>query len=300
MSLEPATQPPPSPPAHTGARARRRPRSFLRKTLDDLRRFLEEALFAERIAASAGVLQGFDARAKLFVALCLAVALTAVRTPAPLAAALVLVLPVAAWSAIPTRLYWARLWPFTIGVTALMTLPSVTSWVRPGPSLWRLWTFADGATLDVTRPGLEGAATLSLRVAAIASWVAACALTTRWDRTLGALQALGVPAAFRLIAVLCYRYLFLLCDLVHAEHLARESRTARADVAADGRWVAGRAGALLLRANHASEEVFLAMQARGAGAAVRVARPPRLRPRDLVLVAGGAALLAVTLWRAWP
>ncbi|MBI3267488.1 MAG: cobalt ECF transporter T component CbiQ [Planctomycetes bacterium] len=280
----------------------RRPRrSFLQRTLEELLAFLEDALFAERIAAVPGLLQSFDARAKLLFGVCLAVGLTSVHAALPLALALLLALPAASRSGIRPALLVARVWPVTLGFTALLALPAAVSWVRPGAPLLQLWTFADGETLDVTRPGLEGVLTLSLRVSSVASWMTALLLTTRWDRALSALRSLGVPAAFRLVALLSYRYLFLLCDLVRSEHLARESRTphlpgrSRAGGAEERGWVAARIGALLLRANQASEEVYLAMQARGAGIAIRTLTPPAWRARDAGLALLGLVLLVASV-----
>ncbi|MBI5365433.1 MAG: cobalt ECF transporter T component CbiQ [Planctomycetes bacterium] len=284
-----------SPPSAPDSPPRRRPaRDFLGRTLEEIRDFLEQAVFAEGIAAHPGLLQGFDARAKLVFGLGLATALALATHPAVPAAALLAALPVAAASALPLGLFWARLWPVTLGFTAVMALPAAFNVFRPGPELVRLWSCADGSGISLTRPGVLAALGLALRVCAIASWTSALALTTRRDRALDALRALGVPAAFRLVGLLAYRYLVLLCDLARAEHLARTSRTVRRRDADDRGWLAGRAGALLLRANAAGEAVHHAMTARGAGMDVRTPAPPPWRARDAALAcAGVAAAVAV-------
>ena len=103
------------------------------------------------------------------------------------------------------------------------------------------------------------------RVAASISLVVLLTLTTPWNRLLAALRALRVPKMFVLVLGMAYRYVFHLLGAVTDMYTARQARTVGSDtdVASGRRFVAASAGALFGKAHALSEEVYMAMVARG-------------------------------------
>lgn len=88
--------------------------------------------------------------------------------------------------------------------------------------------------------------------------------TTRWTILLKALRVLRVPQAFVLILGMTYRYLFVLLNAANDLLLARQSRVVgRVAPAEERRWLAASLGTLFAKAYALSDEVYLAMQARG-------------------------------------
>jgi energy-coupling factor transporter transmembrane protein EcfT len=81
---------------------------------------------------------------------------------------------------------------------------------------------------------------------------------------LAALRALFVPRAFVLVLGLAYRYLFHLLSSITEMYEARKARAPRDHDVARGRaFVAATAGAAFGKAHALSEDVYLAMVARG-------------------------------------
>jgi energy-coupling factor transporter transmembrane protein EcfT len=129
-------------------------------------------------------------------------------------------------------------------------------------------------------------------VATSVSLVVLLTLTTPWTRLLAALRALGVPRIFILIIGMAYRYVFLLLGTVTEMYEARKARTV-STTRHDGtarRFVAASAGALFGRAGHLSEEVHMAMVARGYRGNPRTLHAFRLRAADVM--AGAVVLVA--------
>ena len=96
---------------------------------------------------------------------------------------------------------------------------------------------------------------------------------------------------------MAYRYVFHLLGAVSDMYEARRSRTVGRDedVASGRRFVAASAGALFGKAHALSDEVYMAMVARGFTGDVRALRPARADARDVVWAVGCVALAVVLL-----
>jgi cobalt/nickel transport system permease protein len=96
---------------------------------------------------------------------------------------------------------------------------------------------------------------------------------------------------------MAYRYVFHLLRSVSDMYTARKARTVGtgADVASGRRFVAASAGALFGKSHALSEEVHMAMLARGYSGNVRTIAPARIAARDLLwaLVCLAAAFVTV-------
>jgi energy-coupling factor transporter transmembrane protein EcfT len=107
-------------------------------------------------------------------------------------------------------------------------------------------------------------------------------LTTPWSKLLAALRALYAPRMFVLVLGMAYRYLFHLLDAVTDMYTARKSRTVTrdSDVTSGRTFVAASAGALFGKAHALSEEVHMAMVARGYRGDARTAGTVHVRLID--------------------
>ncbi len=273
----------------------RRKGSFVEKTLTGSADLLRRVMFSEDLAARGGLLQRLDPRLKAVSLLVLLVAVGLVHNVAILVGGYALTLVFAAVSRLPLGLFVKRVWLFVPIFTGIVVLPATLSIVTPGDVVLTLWHW-HGVPQGFTAQGLTSAALVITRVATSVSLVVLLTLTTPWTRLLAALRALGVPRIFVLIIGMAYRYVFLLLGTVTEMYEARKSRTVtttRHDRAAR-RFLAASAGALFGKANHLSEEVHMAMVARGYRGNARTLHTFRLRAIDglaaLVVVACAAAI----------
>ena len=121
-------------------------------------------------------------------------------------------------------------------------------------------------------------------------------LTTPWSKLLAALRVLRVPRMFILVLGMAYRYLFHLLNSVSDMYTSRQARTVtrETDVTSGRRFVAASAGALFGKAQMLSEEVHMAMVARGYTGDARSIRSFRVRRLDVefALVCTMAAVAA--------
>ncbi|NJC81772.1 cobalt ECF transporter T component CbiQ [Planosporangium mesophilum] len=261
----------------------RRKGSFVEKTLTGGADLLRQVMFSEEIAGRPGLLQRLDPRLKAVSLVVLLVAVGLVHHVGTLVACYALTLLLATASRLPLAFFIKRVWLFIPIFSGIVVLPATLSIVTPGEVVLPLWHW-HGAPQGFTAQGLTSAALVISRVATSVSLVVLLTLTTPWTRLLAALRALGVPRIFILIIGMAYRYVFLLLGVVTEMYEARKARTVRArrnDRAARG-FVAASAGALFGRAGHLSEEVHLAMVARGYRGSPRTLHAFRLRAADAV------------------
>lgn len=275
-------------PAATG---RRRSKSFIEKTARGLLEATEHAFVAEDMAASAGLLQGLDARVKLVGIGALIVAAVAVHRLWVLAAILALGVVLALASHIPMRLLAVRIWIAVLAFTGAIALPAV--FLTPGPSVYRFplveW--------PVTQPGLRSAAFLILRGETAATLAALLILSTLWTHLLRALRYFRAPVVAVALLGMTYRYMFLFLGTARAMFESRESRMVGVLEPADRRRLAAAsAGVLLEKTLDMSAEVHLAMQARGYRGEIRLLDDIEMRRNDWLRLAAFAAAAILAMW----
>lgn len=155
--------------------------------------------------------------------------------------------------------------------------------------------------LTVTSGSLQTGAAIGLRVVAVAlPGVVLLATTDPTDLGDALAQVLGLPARFVLGALAAFRVVDVLVDEWRQLGLARRARGLGGDGGvAVARDLWGRGFVLLVIAVRRAAVLATAMEARGFGAGERMgadrtwARPSRLRPADLVVVAVGVAVAAL-------
>jgi cobalt ECF transporter T component CbiQ len=258
---------------------------------------LRQAIYSDELARRRGLLQRLDPRVKVVTLLGLLIVAALVRNLPVLLAMYALTLPLAAASRLPVGFFVKRVWLFIPIFTGIIVIPAMFSFVTPGNVVVPLGDWS-GNEVGLTEQGLRSAALIVSRVATSISLVVLLTLTTPWARLLAALRALFVPRVFVLILGMAYRYIFLLLNAVTDMYTARRARAVAGD--RDGtsgrRFAAASAGALFGKAHALSEEVHLAMLARGFRGDARTFERPRPGALDACWIAACAAVaLAVTL-----
>jgi cobalt/nickel transport system permease protein len=254
---------------------------FVEKTIAGGGRVLRVAMFSSDLASEDGFLQRMDPRVKAASVVALLLVASLVRHVSALVGLYALTLLLASASRVPARLLVRRVWLFVPLFTGLVALPAALSVITPGHVVVPLGTWL-GTPVGFTAQGLTAAALIVMRAATSISLVVLLTITTPWPRLLAALRALLVPRAFVLVLGLAYRYLFHLLGSITDMYEARKARAPRDHDLARGRaFVAATAGATFGKAHALSEEVYLAMVARGyLGQATAIDHRP-FRPVDI-------------------
>jgi cobalt ECF transporter T component CbiQ len=267
--------------------------SFVEKTLAGITSGIEQAVFSEENARRNGWLQRRDSRAKIvgFVLLVTAVAVS--RDWEVLGALYALTLAAAAASKIDLVPYIKRVWLGMGLFSAIVVFPSI--FIVGHKDLFSLPLGV--LTLHVHADGLAAAGIFVLRVAASVSLAILLILTTRWADILKSLRVLHVPTVFILVLSMTYRYVFLLLHTATGMFLARKSRMVASTSGKEQRWwIVAAIGVLMNRSFRMSEEVYLAMVARGFNNEVRGMTDYRMAALDWLLLAASAALAALAVY----
>ncbi len=278
-----------------GCIGRRKKGSFVEKTIAGASNVMRQAMFGEDVAAQHGLLQQLDARVKIVGLVVLLLATALVHHIPVLVALYASTLVLAALSRLSVGFFIKRVWLFIPIFTGVIVLPATLSVITPGTIVLPLWTW-HGQTVGVTSQGLTAAGLIVLRVATSVSLVVLVTLTTPWTKLLAGLRGLAVPKIFILIIGMAYRYIFLLLNAVTDMYTARKARAVgneRDDVKGSQRFVSATAGALFGKAHALSEEVHMAMLARGYTGDAKSLQAPAVGARDVVFLV--AVVLAAVL-----
>jgi len=275
-------------PAPASSRASRS--SFIERTLTDIDRTLEQSLFAGRLARQPGLLQGLDARLKLFGLILLLAAASLTHSLALIPGLYVFILVLAGASHIPLPPFILRTWAAVLLFTGLVALPAL--FITPGPPLVQ---FFPGILISST--GLQSALFLVLRSGVSVSLASLVVLTTPWNTLLNALGVLRLPDVVVLVLGMTYRYLHLLLHSASDMFLSRKSRILRRLSAAEERaLLSATSGALLAKSLQLSSDVYLAMQSRGFRGYPKTLDTFQFRRRDTFAAVLLFILTSAALW----
>jgi cobalt/nickel transport system permease protein len=279
-----------------GCIGKRSKRGVVEKTIGGGARVMSQAMFSDDVAEKPGLLQSIDPRVKLVTLFSLLVAASLVHHAVVLVAMYLATLVLATTSGLTLRFFVKRVWLFIPIFTGIVVLPATLNFVTHGQIVVPLGTWF-GHPAGLTRQGLDSAALVVTRVAVSISLVVLLTVTTPWNRLLASLRSLFVPRMFVLVLGMTYRYVFHLLTGVTDMYTARKARTVTrdADVTRGRAFVAATGGALFGKAHALSEEVHLAMVARGYTGSVRTVQRGRIRMVDAmwVLLCVGAVVLAI-------
>jgi cobalt/nickel transport system permease protein len=274
----------------TGRRRRLR-RGLVEGTMQHLARAAARSQTAERLARADGLLQSLDPRVKV-------IGLLALVVGSALAAnllVLLLLMAIGAGLAYLSRVrilgLARRLWLRLFYFTGPLALPAL--FLTPGDAIYRLpW-------LDwpVTAQGLRGAVFLVLRAEAATTFSLLLILCTPWANILKALRVLHLPAVLVVLLAMTQRYIFLLLEVAREMCEARQSRSIGKLTAKDHRrWAVKSIGVLLEETFRLSNEIHLAMMARGFRGEVDTLDDFQTRRRDWVMLAAFLATAAAACW----
>jgi cobalt/nickel transport system permease protein len=230
-----------------------------------------------------------DARWRLAGLLLLAAAATALRT-VPAALALLAVSLLLVWlSRLPGGWYARRLGAAALVLVVFgVTLPLLVDPSGPGWSL---------GPLRISVAGMRLAVLLVCKGITILSLVLVVLATAPLPTTLKAAHALRIPGLAVQLAMMTYRYVFVLADELARLRVALRVRGFRGGASRHGYRTVGRVtGTLLVRGYERAERVGQAMRCRGFDGRFRSLAEFRTRPADVavfVLLAGGAAAALV-------
>jgi cobalt/nickel transport system permease protein len=264
---------------------------LLERMAEGLHAGMEHALYAETTATARGLLQPVDPRVKLAGFLALIIAAVSSRSLAVIYALLALAIVLALASHISLSRTMKRVWLSVLFFTGLLSLPAL--FLVPGDLACRL----PGLGWTVTWQGLTSFGFVVGRALTAASFAILLILTTPWPHVLKALRALRVPVVFIVILGMTYRYIFVLLQTALDMLEARRSRLlARPSRRAARRMATASLGVLLGKSMHLSEEVYLAMLARGYRGNEATLDEFALTTRDWIALAGFALLAALAFW----
>jgi cobalt ECF transporter T component CbiQ len=262
---------------------------FVERTIEDLHRATDLAVVSERIAEGGGLLQRIDPRVKLAGLVALIVAAAVARSLEVLAGLFALSFGFAIASRVPIRTLATRAWVGALVFSGTIALPAIA--LTPGRVVAR------PLGIEVTLQGLRSATFLVGRVETAATFALLLVVTTPWGRILAALRAFRVPVVFVVILGMTYRYVFVLLRSAHDMFMARRSRSLGLLPRAERRRLAtATAGVLLSKTYRLSEEVYLAMQARGFRGEVFAMDDARMRGRDWIAAVSFAACAGTAVW----
>jgi cobalt/nickel transport system permease protein len=266
-------------------------RGLVERTVDGLLQAMERAVSAEAAGNAAGWMQRLDPRVKLASLVALVAASALSHRLDVIAALLATGVALAAASRVPMTSLVSSVSLAAAGFSLALAAPAV--FLTPGRPVAVVPVLGWIATAQ----GLTSAGFLVLRAAAAATFGFLLVFTTRWPHVLKAMRAFRVPLVFVAVLAMTYRYVLLLLESAHDMCVARRSRTVGRLTAADRRRaVTQSAGVLLAKSLNLSNEVFLAMQARGFRGEVYVLDDFVMARADWLALAAAAAVAVVAVW----
>ena len=272
-------------------KTKRRPISFVEKTLESLTGAFDQTAVGEQMSQRPGLLQAFDPRIKVVGMLLLIIASAASHVLWVVLALFAVGVGLALASQVPLTLLAKRVWIGALIFTGAVALPAL--FLTPGAPVARLPVLG----WPITWQGLNSAAFLLARVLTSATLAITLMLTTPWVHVLKALRVLRVPVVFVVILGMTYRYIFLLLQTARDMFESRRSRTVgRLDAAEQRRLAGASIGVLMSKSFQLSNDVYMAMQSRGFRGEVYLLDEFKLRARDIAALVAFVVLAGVGLW----
>ncbi len=195
------------------------------------------------------------------------------------------------FSRVSVALLAKRIWIPVLAFTGVIALPAI--FLVPGAILCRV------PMLDwpITAQGLRSASFLVLRAETTATFALLAVLCTPWNRLLRALRFFRIPASVVLILEMTYRYIFL---LLRTSQEMIESRRARLvgylEPPGQRRLAAAMVGVLLEKTLQLSNDVHLAMRARGFDGDVRLMEDLQMKGSDWLQLGSLLAIASLASW----
>ena len=252
---------------------------FIEHTIQGLHAAMGRALCAEHSASTRGMLQRLDPRVKVAAFSAFILVSAAASKLSVVAAVLLAAAILAALSRISLWVVATRVWLTTLTFSGALALPAV--FLTPGTMI----------------QGVRIAGMLVLRAETAATLAMVLVFTTPWTHVLKALRVFRVPVVFVVILGMTCRYILLMLDTAHEMFESRKSRTVGALTRGEQRRIAILStGALFSRTLQLSNEVYLAMQARGFRGEVFILDDFRMKTPDWLAVIASGGITTALVW----
>ncbi len=236
--------------------------NFIERSITGVLLFLKESVFADEYAAKDGFLQSLDPRIKIITFSIFILAGLFTKSVVVLPCLYIICLILVYFSNVNMGFFLKRTWIFIPLFSLFIAIPALFNVFTPGDALFSM--HVAGAKLIITRQGLFGAALFLMRVIASVSFAVLLSITTRHFVLLKVLRIFRVPQIFVMTIGMCYRYIYLLLEVIENTYYAIKSRVGTRLHYKKGRQVvAWNISALWSRSYHLSEDVYSAMLSRG-------------------------------------
>jgi cobalt/nickel transport system permease protein len=268
---------------------------FIERTILHTASTIRESVFNDNIASNKGLLQERDPRFKLLSALVVLTAVLLSRSTAELALMYSVIIFLVIFSRIRMSYFLMRTLPFIPFFSLLIVLPAILNIVTPGEAVVSFRVF--GHHLSITRQGIDSASIFLMRVLVSVSLSVLLVLTTRHQALLKTLRIFRVPQVFVMTFGMCYRYIYLMLDVVMNTFMAIKSRVGFVTSSKTGRRIVGmNMGNLWLKSYRLHTQVYEAMISRGYQGEPRVLSDFTSGPIDFLMLAVSLFILIGTLW----
>jgi cobalt/nickel transport system permease protein len=213
-------------------------------------------LAVEQLPHSASPARAWDPRWKLAALTLAALAVTLLQTVWAALLALLGASALAVWGRLPRRWFLARLG--SLGLVLLLFVVVLPFWVRDGGPGWDL------GPVYLSQAGVRVALVVCLKALTVVSLMLVLVATAPLPDLLKAAHALRLPGLVVQLAMLTYRYIFVLASELARLRVALRVRGYRNRATRHSyRTVGHVAGTLLVRGSERAERVGQAMRCRG-------------------------------------
>jgi cobalt/nickel transport system permease protein len=268
---------------------------FIERSILGVIGLLKEAVSNDEIASRKGFLQARDPRFKCISIVLLLASVCITKSNFVLFGYYALCLLMALFSSIGPVFFLKRTLFFIPLFSFFIALPAIFSFVTPGHPLASFTIFS--THFSITRQGVDSALIFFFRVLASVSIVILLLLTTRQHVLLKVLRIFKVPQVFVMTMGMCYRYIFLLLDIIQKTFIAMKSRVGFVTSAKTGRRIVGATTAgLWLRSYQLHSQVYSAMLSRGYTGEPQVLIEFRAKATDAVFLGVSFFALIGTVW----
>ncbi|HPD60799.1 MAG TPA: cobalt ECF transporter T component CbiQ [Thermodesulfobacteriota bacterium] len=274
---------------------KRKNHDFIERSLRGALSFFKESVFAEEYALQKGLLQSLDPRIKTITFFLFLVSVLLTKNIFVLLALYALCLLLTHCSNIGLRFFLKRTWIFIPLFSLFIAVPALFSVFTPGDA----WVSVKiGAlSITITKQGFWGALLFVVRVTTAVSFVVLLSITTKHVELLRVLRIFRIPQLFVMTLGMCYRYLYLLVELVENTYQAIKSRVGSVMHYKKGQTIVAWNIALLWRRSYSlNEQVYNAMLSRGYSGDVRLLHDGNANLRDWLWLLWVVILFTVMLY----
>lgn len=246
--------------------------AFIRKTLTEISRVVQNDFLTEKYAHRGGLLQGVHPCIKLVTILFYMVFSSLTHNILTLLFLSFVGGLMGVMSGLNLKSYIKRVWLILPLITLVLSVPAATNMIVKGnpilviyhiPSFNALYPDFPGS-LYFSFEGLSMILRMSLRIGVSVSFGYVLAMTTQWTSITRALRVFKVPRLVIMLLDMTYRFIFVLCKASIEIFEARLLRTVgRISGKENRKLVSGGIAHLFLKANHMGDELFCAMLCRG-------------------------------------